>query len=417
MKDRRHLERELHVQDRRAGRQGLRGRVASRSGCTSSSPDNILKSELVSKDGDHEGGRPGVQARHPAARASRCRTSATSSSSSRNEKRFTQKSVDFKLADITSEYKLTPTAGRQGHDPHVHADEQGQGAVAGRVAAEGRAARDVHPAGSDREQGAGPRQARRRARGLSRFVKVTAARFLGAAATPGGGPPPHGPEVAIAGRSNVGKSSLLNALLGRRGLARTSGTPGRTRQINFFLVNERFVVVDLPGYGFAVGPEAERRSWGPLVEALPARAADAARRRAPDRRPAWRSRTRRTQLLAVPRSRRAARGGGRDQARQARARRRRVRRSRPCARAGAARRSSASPRGRARDATPSGACCAGGSPRRNASPAACERWRRPAYGARASHDGPRRRHRHLRLRGRGPHRAPRRAGRARRTST
>lgn len=97
-------------------------------------------------------------------------------------------------------------------------------------------------------------------------MKVTAARFLGAAATPGGGPPPHGPEVAIAGRSNVGKSSLLNALLGRRGLARTSGTPGRTRQINYFLVNERFVVADLPGYGFAVGPEAERRSWGPLVE-------------------------------------------------------------------------------------------------------------------------------------------------------
>jgi GTP-binding protein len=97
-------------------------------------------------------------------------------------------------------------------------------------------------------------------------VKVTAARFLGAAAAPGGGPPPNLPEVAVAGRSNVGKSSLLNALLGRRALARTSRTPGRTRQINFFLVNERFVLVDLPGYGFAVGSEAERRSWGPLVE-------------------------------------------------------------------------------------------------------------------------------------------------------
>jgi len=97
-------------------------------------------------------------------------------------------------------------------------------------------------------------------------VKVTAARFLTAAAAAGGGPPPAGPEVAVAGRSNVGKSSLLNQLLGRRGLARTSGTPGRTRQINFFLVNERFVVADLPGFGFAVGPEAERRAWGPLVE-------------------------------------------------------------------------------------------------------------------------------------------------------
>jgi GTP-binding protein len=97
-------------------------------------------------------------------------------------------------------------------------------------------------------------------------VKITAARFLGAAAAPGGEPPPGPPEVAIAGRSNVGKSSLINSLLGRRGLARTSRTPGRTRQVNFFLVNERFVLADLPGYGFAVGPEAERRAWGPLVE-------------------------------------------------------------------------------------------------------------------------------------------------------
>ena len=97
-------------------------------------------------------------------------------------------------------------------------------------------------------------------------MKVTAARFLGAAAAPGGGPPPTLPEVAVAGRSNVGKSSLLNALLGRRGLARTSSTPGRTRQLNFFLVNEQLVIVDLPGYGFAVGSEAERRGWGPLVE-------------------------------------------------------------------------------------------------------------------------------------------------------
>jgi GTP-binding protein len=97
-------------------------------------------------------------------------------------------------------------------------------------------------------------------------VKVTAARFLGAAATPGKWPAPAGPEVAIAGRSNVGKSSLINALLARRGLARTSGTPGRTRQINFFAINETFVIVDLPGYGFAVGSAEERRGWGPLIE-------------------------------------------------------------------------------------------------------------------------------------------------------
>src|SRR5256885_1395573 len=97
-------------------------------------------------------------------------------------------------------------------------------------------------------------------------MKIIAARFLGAAATPGGGPPPGPPEVAIAGRSNVGKSALINVLVGRRGLARASRTPGRTRQLNFFALDERLVLVDLPGYGFAVGPEAERRAWKPLVE-------------------------------------------------------------------------------------------------------------------------------------------------------
>jgi GTP-binding protein len=97
-------------------------------------------------------------------------------------------------------------------------------------------------------------------------MKVTAARFVGAAATPGTEPPPGAPEVAVAGRSNVGKSSLINALVGQRSLARTSATPGRTRQINFFLLNQRLRLVDLPGYGFAVGSLAERRGWGPLVE-------------------------------------------------------------------------------------------------------------------------------------------------------
>src|SRR5207253_3003279 len=80
------------------------------------------------------------------------------------------------------------------------------------------------------------------------------------------GPPPGPPEVALAGRSNVGKSALINVLVGRRGLARASRTPGRTRQLNFFALDERLVLVDLPGYGFAVGPEAERRAWKPLVE-------------------------------------------------------------------------------------------------------------------------------------------------------
>jgi GTP-binding protein len=102
-------------------------------------------------------------------------------------------------------------------------------------------------------------------------VKPRTARFVISAADASAFPAPTLPEVAIAGRSNVGKSSLINSLLGRRGLARTSRTPGRTRQLNFFLVNEAFAIVDLPGYGFAVGPEEERRAWGPLVETYLAR--------------------------------------------------------------------------------------------------------------------------------------------------
>lgn len=96
--------------------------------------------------------------------------------------------------------------------------------------------------------------------------RVGAASFLGAASQPGRYPPPGPPEIAVAGRSNVGKSSFLNALLGRRNLVRTSRTPGRTRQINFFAVGEALRLVDLPGYGFAVGPERERAAWGPLIE-------------------------------------------------------------------------------------------------------------------------------------------------------
>ncbi len=74
------------------------------------------------------------------------------------------------------------------------------------------------------------------------------------------------PEIAVAGRSNVGKSSLINCLLRRRGLARVSATPGRTQLLNFFLVNGEFYVVDLPGYGYAKVPDVIRRAWGPLVE-------------------------------------------------------------------------------------------------------------------------------------------------------
>src|SRR4051794_21701376 len=73
------------------------------------------------------------------------------------------------------------------------------------------------------------------------------------------------PEVAFAGRSNVGKSSLVNALTGRRMLARTSNTPGRTRQINFFDLGGRLMLVDLPGYGYADAPKAGIKAWTSLV--------------------------------------------------------------------------------------------------------------------------------------------------------
>ena len=73
------------------------------------------------------------------------------------------------------------------------------------------------------------------------------------------------PEIAFLGRSNVGKSSLLNSLLGRRGLARTSNTPGRTQSINYFLVNGSFYFVDLPGYGYAKVSKSMRSEWGVMA--------------------------------------------------------------------------------------------------------------------------------------------------------
>jgi GTP-binding protein len=74
------------------------------------------------------------------------------------------------------------------------------------------------------------------------------------------------PEVAFVGRSNVGKSSLLNMLLQRKGLARTSSTPGRTQAVNYFLVNRRFYFVDLPGFGYAKASKTDRQAWAELVE-------------------------------------------------------------------------------------------------------------------------------------------------------
>ncbi|MBR0135829.1 MAG: YihA family ribosome biogenesis GTP-binding protein, partial [Clostridia bacterium] len=73
-------------------------------------------------------------------------------------------------------------------------------------------------------------------------------------------------EIAIVGKSNVGKSSLINSLCGRNKLAKTSATPGKTRLINYFLLNEEFYLVDLPGYGYAAAPRDEQKKWGELME-------------------------------------------------------------------------------------------------------------------------------------------------------
>src|SRR5882757_8313869 len=103
---------------------------------------------------------------------------------------------------------------------------------------------------------------------MSRFPR---AEFLISAAAPGQFPADHGAEVAFVGRSNAGKSTAINVIVRRQGLARTSKTPGRTRLLNFFELGPMQRIVDLPGYGYATAPEAERRTWQPLIEALAAR--------------------------------------------------------------------------------------------------------------------------------------------------
>jgi GTP-binding protein len=96
-------------------------------------------------------------------------------------------------------------------------------------------------------------------------MHVKNAEFVKSATAPAHYPETLIPEIAFAGRSNVGKSSLLNVLLQRKNLVRTSSTPGRTQLINFFCVNNSISMVDLPGYGFAKVPTAVKKQWGPMI--------------------------------------------------------------------------------------------------------------------------------------------------------
>ena len=95
---------------------------------------------------------------------------------------------------------------------------------------------------------------------------IKSTEFIKSATKPAHYPPADRPEIAFAGRSNVGKSSLINTLVNRKSLVRTSSTPGRTQLINFFSVNDQFTLVDLPGYGYAKVPLAVKKEWGPMME-------------------------------------------------------------------------------------------------------------------------------------------------------
>ena len=100
---------------------------------------------------------------------------------------------------------------------------------------------------------------------FGRWLFAQECRFIAGAMSEDAVPPPTHPEIAFAGRSNVGKSSLLNALTGRKTLARVSVTPGRTRQLNFFLLGERLMLVDLPGYGYAKASKSDIKAWTSLA--------------------------------------------------------------------------------------------------------------------------------------------------------
>lgn len=96
-------------------------------------------------------------------------------------------------------------------------------------------------------------------------MKIKSAEFLKSTLDPEQYPRDNKAEIAFVGRSNVGKSSLLNKLLGRKGLAKTSGTPGKTQTLNFFGINNQFYFVDLPGYGYAKVPKALKDQWNEVM--------------------------------------------------------------------------------------------------------------------------------------------------------
>jgi GTP-binding protein len=98
-------------------------------------------------------------------------------------------------------------------------------------------------------------------------MKIVKTEFVKSAAWPDQYPPATMPEIAFVGRSNVGKSSLINTIVGRKNLAKTSNTPGRTQLINFFAINETLSFVDLPGYGFAKVSQSVKKDWGVMIEA------------------------------------------------------------------------------------------------------------------------------------------------------
>jgi GTP-binding protein len=97
-------------------------------------------------------------------------------------------------------------------------------------------------------------------------MKILSAEFVISAAVPRQFPPDNKPQIAFAGRSNVGKSSIINSLLHRKKLVKTSVTPGKTQLINFFIINGQFYFVDLPGYGYARVPQAVTDTWAPMIE-------------------------------------------------------------------------------------------------------------------------------------------------------